>query len=228
MMQTGRRRVAGIAAAVGVACLLAGCNEAAQAPRGPAAAAAGAEDPCPSPVAAKKPAARTGEIPRFAADSPFDTDYTPPDFGTGKRLWAKSCLWAEAPKLVVEKWLTAPPDTRGKYVLVEFWATWCPPCRRSIALLNRLHEKFGRELVVIGVSDETQEAVRQLKDPAIAYYSAIDTQARMKNELGVFGIPHVIIVEPGGCVVWEGFPLLKGYELTDETVEKILAVGRQK
>jgi hypothetical protein len=45
--------------------------------------------------------------------------------------------------------------------------------------------------------------------------------------LGVFGIPHVIIVEPGGYVVWEGFPLLKDYELTAELVDKILSVGRE-
>ena len=58
--------------------------------------------------------------------------------------------------------------------------------------------------------------------------SAIDTQARMKNELGVIGIPHVIIVEPGGCVVWEGFPLLKDYELTDKVVAHVLKVTRER
>ncbi|MBE3071055.1 MAG: TlpA family protein disulfide reductase [Planctomycetes bacterium] len=226
-----RWRWTAAALVLGGAWLVSGCNEAAQAPRAPDAAArpAGDEAPCPSPIEAPAPAAAAkAEIPRFVADSPFDADFTPPEFETGKRLWARSCLWAEAPKLVVEKWLTDAPDTRGKYVLVEFWATWCPPCRRSIALLNAFHEKFGKELVVIGISDETEEAVRKLKAPAIRYYSAVDTQAWMKNELGVFGIPHVIVVEPGGCVVWEGFPLLKGHELTEATIEKILAVGRKK
>lgn len=224
--QRWRWRAAALALAG--AWLASGCNEAAQAPRAPAEAARpDADAPCPSPIEAPAPAAKA-EVPRFAVDSPFETDFKPPEFETGKRLWARSCLWAEAPKLVVEKWLTDAPDTRGKYVLVEFWATWCPPCRRSIALLNAFHEKFGKGLVVIGISDETEEAVRKLKDPAIRYYSAVDTQARMKNELGVFGIPHVIVVEPGGCVVWEGFPLLKGHELTETTIEKILAVGRKK
>ncbi len=137
-------------------------------------------------------------------------------------------MWDEAPKLVVEKWLTEEPETEGKYVLMEFWATWCGPCRRSITLLNGIREKFGDELVVIGISDETEEDVRKLVEPKIEYYSAIDTRARMKKSLAVFGIPHVVIVEPGGFVVWEGFPLLKDYELTEEIVDRILSVGREQ
>jgi len=39
-------------------------------------------------------------------------------------------------------------------------------------------------------------------------------------------VPHAIVIEPGGYVVWEGFPLQKGYELTDDIIQKILAVGR--
>lgn len=200
-----------------------GCEEAAKAPR-PATEA-------PLQTQAAEPSvkgASAKDIPRFAAGSPFATDYQPPVVKEGKRLWARSCLWAEAPKLVVETWLSAKPETAGKYVLVEFWATWCGPSRRSIALLNRFHERFGRELAVIAVSDETEAAVRQLKDPRVTCYSAIDTQARMKDELGVFGIPHVIVIEPGGFVVWEGFPLLPGHELTEQTIEKIRAVGRKK
>jgi thiol-disulfide isomerase/thioredoxin len=183
-------------------------------------------EPCPTGPGVRPPA-KGEDVPRFAADSPFSADYKPPVFKEGKRLWAQSWLWADAPGLVVEKWLSAPPPkTEGKVLLIEFWATWCPPCRKSIALLNRFHERFKDELVVIGISDESEAAVRALKDHPIAYHSAIDTQARMKNQLGVFGIPHVIIVEPGGAIVWEGFPFLKGYELTEEKVEKIVAVGR--
>jgi len=142
-------------------------------------------------------------------------------------MWATSYRWAKAPKLVVEKWLTDKPELKDKYVLIEFWATWCPPCRRSIPLLNKFHKKYGKELVVIGISEETESAVRKLKKPKVEYFSAIDTKQRMKKEMGVFGIPHVIIVEPGGFVIWEGFPLLKDYELTEEIIEKILAVGRR-
>jgi thiol-disulfide isomerase/thioredoxin len=173
----------------------------------------------------------SGEEPCTAKGAPAPTTM-PSDPGSAtpkkpRRMWATSFRWTKAPDLVVEKWLTDKPETKGKYVLIEFWATWCPPCRRSIPLLNKFHKKYGRELAVIGISEESEAAVRKLKDPKVEYYSAIDTQMRMKKELGVFGIPHVIIVEPGGFVIWEGFPLLKDYELTEEIIEKILAVGRK-
>ena len=140
-----------------------------------------------------------------------------------KQIWAKSFLGKKAPDFVVEKWLTAEPDRKGKFVLIDFWATWCGPCRRAIPELNEFHRKFADKLVVIGVSDEKEEAVRKMSDPKIEYASAIDTQGRMKKALEVKGIPHVILVDPQGIVRWEGFPLLAGYELTAKVVADVLA-----
>ena len=118
------------------------------------------------------------------------------------------------------------PDINGKYLLIEFWATWCRKCKQAAPKLNDFHRRFGKNLVVIGISDEPEQIVRKFEEPKLDFYTAIDTKARMKKELGVLGIPHVIIVEPNGHVVWEGFPLLKDYELTEETIKKILEVGK--
>jgi cytochrome c biogenesis protein CcmG/thiol:disulfide interchange protein DsbE len=139
-----------------------------------------------------------------------------------KKIWAKSFLGQKAPKLEVEKWLTTEPDCKGKVVIIDFWATWCPPCREAIPELNGYRKKFGDKLVVIGISDETEEAVRKLTDPKIEYAVAIDTQARTKKAVGVTGIPHVLILDPDGIVRWEGFPFLDGYELNDKIVGDII------
>ena len=140
-----------------------------------------------------------------------------------KKLWAKSFLNQKAPRFEVEKWLTATPDTKGKFVLIDYWATWCGPCRKAIPELNAFHKKFGDKLVVIGISDESEEAVKKMAEPKMDYFVAIDTKARMKKALEVQGIPHVIIMDPDGIVRWEGFPLLDGFELTEKVVADILA-----
>ena len=140
-----------------------------------------------------------------------------------KKLWAKSILGQKAPEFVVEKWLTAEPDIKGKFVLIDFWATWCGPCRKAIPELNAFQKKFGDKLVVIGVSDETAEDVKKLSEPKVEYASAIDPKGRMKKALEVSGIPHCILVDPNGIVRWEGFPFLDGHELTEKVVAEILS-----
>ena len=140
-----------------------------------------------------------------------------------KKIWAKSYLNQKAPELVVEKWVTSQPDCSGKFVLIDFWATWCPPCRRAIPELNGYFQKFGDKLVVIGITDENEEAVRKLIDPKIEYYVAIDTQARTKNTLEVTGIPHVLLIDPQGIVRWEGYPFLENFPLTEKVVADVIA-----
>jgi thiol-disulfide isomerase/thioredoxin len=159
----------------------------------------------------------------------------PPDhpaFRRGRMIWATSFLWTEAPELVVEEWVTDKPELEGKYVLIECWATWCPPCRRSLRLLNYYHNKYKDELAVIAVCETDREALRKMEDPLqledIDFHLAVDTQRRFADALGVFGIPHAVIIEPQhGVVIWEGMPTLPGYELSEDIIERMLAIGRQ-
>jgi len=171
--------------------------------------------------AAAAAAASTTSTPPAASSSQSSGASIEPQ--TGKQIWANPILDQKAPDLVVGKWLTPEPDTRGKFILVDFWATWCGPCRRAIPDLNRYHEEFGDKLAVIGISDETETAVRAMTDPHIEYSIAIDPQARMKSAISVTGIPHCLLIDPQGIVRWEGFPLLKGYELTDKVISDIIA-----
>ena len=140
-----------------------------------------------------------------------------------KKLWAKSYLNQQAPELVVEEWLSEEPYTNGKFVLIDFWATWCGPCRKVIPELNEWSRKFAEDLVIIGISDETKDKVQAMKDPQLKYFSAIDTKGTTKKQLEVKGIPHVILVNPKGVVIWEGFPSLEGHELTEETLKTLIA-----
>lgn len=122
------------------------------------------------------------------------------------RLSARSVRGQPAPEIVVDQWLTSPPETQGKWVLVDFWATWCGPCRESIPHLNGLYEKYKDRVAFIGLTDETAEAVHRMTSPRIDYAVATDPEGRTKKALEVHGIPHLILIDPHGVVRFEGHP----------------------
>ena len=150
-----------------------------------------------------------------------------------RMIWADSWLYNDAPEIDVEYWVgDAPTDLAGKFVLIEVWATWCPPCRRSLPYLNYLHERFGDRLVVISICETDREALEKMEKPLkladIKFHVAVDTGRRFANKLGVYGIPHTVILEPQfGAVIWEGMPTQPGHELTPDNIEKILAIGKK-
>lgn len=172
----------------------------------------------------------------------------------GRRFWAEKRLFTEAPPLEVARWLTDPPETKGKFLVIEFWRTWCGACKRGTPFMNGLQTKYGKELAVIGITGETEEVVRAYKGPKKEYFLALDrpktgaaageggdaagqpaegTIPREKGQgayealFGVWGWPHVVILEPRfRTVVWEGYPGQKGYELTEAMIERLLAVER--
>lgn len=152
-----------------------------------------------------------------------------PPIVTNKQLYAQNDFRGKpAPKLEVEQWMNGTaPDTKGKVVVVDFWATWCGPCRKLIPEMNEWHKKFGKDVVFIGISDEKPEVVAEfMKKTPIEYASAIDQQKRMSKALGVQGIPHVMVISPDGIVRWQGFPGSQEDPLTAEKLMQIVAASK--
>jgi cytochrome c biogenesis protein CcmG/thiol:disulfide interchange protein DsbE len=87
------------------------------------------------------------------------------DITPNKKMYGKSFYHQKAPEFVVEKWLSDVPDMKGKFIMIDFWATWCGPCKRSIPQINEWYNKYKDRMVVIGVSDEPEAKVLALKEP---------------------------------------------------------------
>lgn len=111
-------------------------------------------------------------------------------------------------------------DYEGKPLLIEFWATWCPPCRESIPHLNEIHGKYkDRGLVIIGVTEEPDAVIRKFqKDTPMEYAVATDSSGRLGEKMGVNGIPHAFLVDTSGKIVWDGHPM----SLREEQIEEVL------
>ena len=148
-------------------------------------------------------------------------------------LLAAPSAWAldvgdRAPALSVKKWVVNRPVTaraaRGKVLVVEFWATWCPPCRTSIPHLNKLHEKYGdKQVVICGITSESPAKVQEfIKSTPMKYHVGIDSgKTGAVYMKGVRGIPHAFVVDREGKVAWHGHPMGG----MDAAIEKLVAEG---
>ena len=102
-------------------------------------------------------------------------------------------------------------DLTDKVTVVEFWATWCPPCVKQIPHLKKVHQDFSpRGVKLISVSRDRDPAVAQgfIKKHEMNWTQAHDgSQADPFGPAwGVKGIPHAFIVAPGGELLWRGHP----------------------
>lgn len=90
---------------------------------------------------------------------------------------------------------------RGKVVLVNLWATWCPPCIEEMPLLDRLQEEFGpRGVVVLGLAaDDDPEVVRTfVKQRPVKFDVLLDVGGEVGTRYGITGYPETFIVDREG------------------------------
>ena len=111
---------------------------------------------------------------------------------------------------------------KGKYVLVDFWASWCGPCKRAIPGIKELYAKYkGDKFEVLGVAtwDKPADTEKAIVDLELPWPQIINAQRIGSDAYGVQGIPQIILFAPDGKIVARD---LHGEELK-AAVDKVMA-----
>ena len=106
---------------------------------------------------------------------------------------------------------------KGKVVLLNFWATWCPPCREEMPSMERLHQELkeqGLTVLAVNIQESPKQVARFMRDFRLTFPALLDGDATVSGLYGVRGLPSTYLVDRTGQVVgqavgardWAGAP----------------------
>ncbi len=160
--------------------------------------------PAPSPPLESAPLPSAAPVPEETA-----SDGIPVGIGVGMR----------APSFTVDALAggrAALSDYRGKVVVLDFWASWCGPCKTSMPVLESLAKRYkGRGLVLLGLSvDRNPDTARQFladngyTDLVALWESPAAAPTAAHTLYRISGIPHTFVIDREGIVLFAGHPAL--------------------
>lgn len=108
-----------------------------------------------------------------------------------------------------ETWISKAVDTTGKVVVLDFWATWCPPCRAASPILDELQKENQDSLAVMAIAgqrDPESDVRSYVAEHEVSYANLYDTEQSVFKPFESKGIPLVVVISTDGIVRWIGNP----------------------
>jgi len=117
---------------------------------------------------------------------------------------------------------------KGQVVMINFWASWCGPCRQEMPILEKLYGKYkpmGFTMIAVNVEPDSKLAVNWLKDTPVTFPVLFDTRSEVSKLYQVAGMPSTVIIDRKGNLRW----LHRGYKSGDENeyLDQIRAMVRE-
>ena len=117
-------------------------------------------------------------------------------------------------------------EQRGRVVLVNFWATWCGPCRQEMPHLNKLYEKYkssGFVLLGVNVDDDTAQAAGVASKLGVTFPVLPDADKRVSRQYDLSAMPSTVLIDRDGKVRYLHRGYQSGYEDTyDKQIRELL------
>lgn len=110
---------------------------------------------------------------------------------------------------------------KGKYVLVDFWASWCGWCRAEFPVLKEVYGKYkGDDFEIVGIlcNDKRENSLRAMKEDGVTWPQILNTRDTAMRLYGVTGIPEIILFSPDGTILARG---LRGERLKATVAEAL-------
>ena len=121
-------------------------------------------------------------------------------------------------------------DFRGNVVLLNFWASWCVPCREEMPAMEKLYQEYKQKnfvVLAVAVKDRKQDAVDFVKELKITYPIALDPEAQVGSLYGAWGLPATYLIGPNGEGLARGWGPAEWYSNGARKLIKDLTDGKR-
>jgi thiol-disulfide isomerase/thioredoxin len=117
-------------------------------------------------------------------------------------------------------------DLRGRPAVVNFWASWCPPCLAEMPEFERVHRRLGDRVAFLGVNqrDQAQAAEQLARSTGVTYPLAVDSAGRSFDAFGGLGMPTTVLIRADGTVA-DVFAGQLDETLLAERIRRVLGVA---
>ena len=119
-------------------------------------------------------------------------------------------------------------EYRGDVVMVNFWATWCGPCRQEMPLLDELHsryERVGFSLLGVNIDDDSRKAMNMVSELGVSFPVLFDARKEVSKLYRVEAMPVTVLIDREGTVRYVHHGYKPGYE--DKYLDQIRSLLRE-